>query len=1010
MPATQQLHGSVMLTAHFLVPVGVLLVLIVLSIGTARAADEKPGNVADAATGSIAGRVRNEATGAYLEGAQIVVQPLGRTTVTSRDGRFTVGPLPPGRYQVSISHAGGDALALEVNLGAGQIVEEEIALTSGIYRLEKFVVAGEREGAALAAQLQRNAPNVKNVLSADTFGTVADENIGNFLLRIPGITGDSPEGNVNFIRIRGVDPNMNAVTVDGTRSANGGTQGGLGRAFEIDKFPAALVDSIEVTKAPTPDMDADSIGGSVNLKTKSAFSHKGRLATYKVGGSYNTGRKTIRPSASFMIADTFGKQEKLGVVFSGSFNANSNPRDTVFGAWEATLATDRPAYYTLSSAGEDFFENKRGGVGLRFDYRLSSATSVYVNLMYSGNHDRLFRRRNAFAGFTGVVFDHFDAAGVPRSVTNQVATLLPGWTHTVTQTINQTFQFTEFDRTRELKGYNLQTGGERKFAKARLDFNLNYSTSRGIEDRINLTPTVTGVGFRFDRNLRDPRNPAGATFQQISGPDITNLANFNFPSLGFNHDTKEETIWGGQLNFRQNVETVVPSYLQTGLRFRRQEPQQFFTRPTYNYVGPRGAALTRYIDQSYTYQPVALRGTMPSTRFFHIPTIVHDLQNTPASFTLDRVTTLRNELINDRNASEGVYAAYLMGGTQLGRLNILAGLRVEETRVEGTGSFQAISPEERARRAAYVGTVTEAENLRRTQAEYGNRRKVESDYRNVFPGVHLKYDVTSSVLARASYSTGIGRPNFTTIIPSDSVNDAAQRVTANNTSLRPQRSDNFDVTLEYYFKPAGMFSAGAFLKEIKDFIFSTDRGLIGSGPDNGFGGDYAGYSLSTQANGGSARIRGVEVSYQQQFANLPGFWSGFGVYANHTWLETLGNYGTIGANYQSGEVPGFIPRSANVGISYIRRGWTLRAQYNYNGRALGNTLNANPALRQYNYSKRRVDLNASYAISPKLTLYADVINALDDTLGDNPYIYIPARKRGADLFTAEVKFGISGRF
>ena len=88
----------------------------------------------------------------------------------------------------------------------------------------------------------------------------------------------------------------------------------------------------------------------------------------------------------------------------------------------------------------------------------------------------------------------------------------------------------------------------------------------------------------------------------------------------------------------------------------------------------------------------------------------------------------------------------------------------------------------------------------------------------------------------------------------------------------------------------------------------------------------------------------------------------------------------------------------------------MRAQYNYNGRALGSTLNANPALRQYNYSKRRVDFSAAYSISPKLTLFADVINALSDTLGDNPYIYIPARKRGADLFTAEVKFGVSGRF
>ena len=962
------------------------------------------------ALGTISGRVRNEATGAYLEGASVVLQPSGRTTHTSRDGGFTFTSLPPQRYTVTVVHTGTDARTVEVNLDPGATATPEVPLTAGIYRLDKFVIAGEREGAALAQQLQRNAPNVKNILSADTFGSVADDNIGNFLLRVPGITGDAPEGNVNFIRIRGVDPNMNAVTVDGTRNASGGTQGGLGRAFEIDKFPAALIDSIEVTKAPTPDMDADSIGGSVNLKTKSAFHQRGRLATYKVASSYNTGRKTFRPSGNFMGSDTLGKKQNLGIVLSGSFNSNSNPRDTIFGAWEPTLATDRPAYFTLSSAGEDYFENKRGGAGLRFDYRWSPTTTVSVNLMYSGNHDRLFRRRNAFAGFTGAVFDRFDAAGVPRTATNQVATLLPGWTDTTTRTINQTFQLTQFDRTRDLYGYNVHTGAESRLTWAKLDFNLNFSTSRGIEDRVNITPSLTGVGFLFNRELPDSRNPAGATFQQISGPDITNPANFTFPSVGFNHDLKRETILGGQINLKKPLATSLPAYLQTGLRFRLQDPEQFFTRPSYNYVGPRGAALSRLIDQSYTYQPKALRGTMPSTRFFSIPAVLHELENTPASFTLDRVVTLRNELINDRQASEAVYAAYLMGGAQLHRLTILAGVRVEETRVEGAGSFQAISPAERARRLAWVGTVTEGENLRRTQAEYGNRRTNRSDYRNFFPGVHFKYDSSAGLLARASYSTGMGRPNFTTIIPNDSVNDTTQRVTANNTSLKPQQSDNIDVTLEYYFKPAGLFSVGVFSKEIDDFIFQSDRGLIPAGTDNGFGGDYAGYTLTTQANGGSARIRGVEVSYQQQFSNLPGFWRGFGVYANHTWLQTKGDYGTPGAAFQSGEVPGFIPRSANGGLSYLNRGWTLRAQYNYNGRALGSTLNANPALRQYNYSKRRVDFNASYALSPKLTLFADVINALSDTLGDNPYISIPERKRGADLFTAEIKFGVSGRF
>ncbi len=88
-------------------------------------------------------------------------------------------------------------------------------------------------------------------------------------------------------------------------------------------------------------MDADSIGGSVNLKTKSAFNQKGRLATYKAGTSYNTGRKTYRPTGNIMYSDLVGQEGKLGVMFNASYNWSSNPRDTIFGAWEGTLETNR---------------------------------------------------------------------------------------------------------------------------------------------------------------------------------------------------------------------------------------------------------------------------------------------------------------------------------------------------------------------------------------------------------------------------------------------------------------------------------------------------------------------------------------------------------------------------------------------------------------------------------------------------------------------------------------------
>ena len=153
--------------------------------------------------------------------------------------------------------------------------------------------------------------------------------------------------------------------------------------------------------------------------------------------------------------------------------------------------------------------------------------------------------------------------------------------------------------------------------------------------------------------------------------------------------------------------------------------------------------------------------------------------------------------------------------------------------------------------------------------------------------------------------------------------------------------------VEYYFEPAGMISAGVFLKEITDFIFTDSSQFIAAGADNGYGGDYAGYNLDTQANGGFAKIRALELAYQQQFTFLPGWWKGFGVFANYTRLETEGNYGT-GTVATTGQVAGFVPETGNVGISYIRNGMSLRVQFNHKGRTL-NGFNVNPAAQTWRW-------------------------------------------------------------
>src|SRR5688500_15468781 len=153
-----------------------------------------------------------------------------------------------------------------------------------------------------------------------------------------------------------------------------------------------------------------------------------------------------------------------------------------------------------------------------------------------------------------------------------------------------------------------------------------------------------------------------------------------------------------------------------------------------------------------------------------------------------------------------------MGNVKLNDLSILGGLRVERTETAGNGPLFLVTAEERARRAAWVGTVTEEEGARRAAEEWGRRTHAEGEYQNVFPGLHFTYARRGGLVARLSYSTSIRRPAITSIVPNTNVNEDNQTLSVANTGLRPQFSDNFDFNVEYYFKSIGFVSASVFLK------------------------------------------------------------------------------------------------------------------------------------------------------------------------------------------------------
>lgn len=954
---------------------GALAFMAALAIGISTAAAQT--------AGTVTGHVSNAGTGAYLEGAIISLDPSGLTTITARDGRFILANVPAGQYQLSVSYTGLDRQTFAITVAPGGTVDQDVRLTSEIYQLEKFVVAGEREGNALAVTMQRIAPNIKNVLSADAFGNIADQNLGNFLLRLPGIGTEKSEGEIYRVQVRGVNADLNAVTIDGTRAASGSTRG-LSRGFEIDKVPADFIESIEVTKAPTPDMDADSIGGAVNLKTKSALDRRERTITYTAGTSFNPQRETFRPAANFMYSDTVGEEKRIGLLLTTSYNESHKPRDSSNVAWERTTDTNRPVWFHQTDIGEDELEHTRAGLGLRVDYKLTENSTIFFNSMYSFYDDRLERRRG---GNTNI------------STSSPSANVVAGWTDTVTTTINHRYRLTQLVRDRDITTYNYQIGGEHKWSSASLDWNANFSPSEGTEHRDIFNMELRGVGFRHERD----NGGKNIKWTQTSGASIYDIANYTFLPLEMRDFVNNDEILGAQLNLRKQFETSKPTYIKTGFRMRSQERKQNEDRLVYDFVGTSAAKLS-YYDPSYSY--ASYDGYYAPLPFNDVPKIAAAIRSGSADFRKNLATSLQNSTINDGVANEDVYAGYLMGGIALGKLNILGGIRMEATRIEATGNIEELTPAEVARRAAWTGPLTDAEIERRNTAQYGNLKTAKGSYNDYFPGVHLRYELRPGLVARASWSTGIGRPNFDTLLPDASINHDNQSINANNTELRPQYSDNFDFALEYYFEPSGLLSFGAFYKDITDFVYEDDAGVVQSG--NPWGEQYVGYALRTDFNGGTAKIKGFEFAYQQQFSFLPGFWKGFGAFANFTYLESEGNYGGPGSVVSDAELENFVPRTANLGVSYIGHNWTVRAQMNYTGVHL-DSYNADPSQRQYIFENYPIDLNIRYDFSPKIGIYLDVINVFNEPT-NHEYTFTEYRRNRNDLYTTMWKMGISGRF
>src|SRR5215475_13567594 len=281
-------------------------ILAAMSALTAAAQSEK---------GTIGGKV-SDSLGAILQGAEIPVEPTDAYAVSDTLGNFFVNNLTPGHYTVTVSYLGFAPFTKEVDVVAGQTANIEANLSLSSVNTQVLVTAERAAGEAEAINRERSADNVVQILPADVIRSLPNANMADAIGRLPSVSLERDEGEGKYVQVRGTEPRLTNTTIDGINIPS--PESGV-RQIKFDAIPADLVESVEINKTLQANMDADGIGGSVNLVTKTA-SERPTISLSGMGGYMPIlgGRGQVETTGT--VGQRFGSQKKFGVLVGGSYD------------------------------------------------------------------------------------------------------------------------------------------------------------------------------------------------------------------------------------------------------------------------------------------------------------------------------------------------------------------------------------------------------------------------------------------------------------------------------------------------------------------------------------------------------------------------------------------------------------------------------------------------------------------------------------------------------------------
>ena len=643
--------------------------------------------------------------------------------------------------------------ALAIAIASERLSAADAAATGATEHVE---VVGQAASIDQALKEQRNSDNIESVVHADGVAQLPDANVAEAVQRLPGISVERDQGEGRFVSVRGLGPDLNSVTINGTLVPSPES---ARRAVALDVLPSELVQSLSVIKTLTPDMDANSLGGTVDVQSLSAFDHKGLFYTGTSEAGYNQNTHQTSPKFSGAISDRFSLGDGIdnfGVAAALSWNKRDFGSDNVEtgGAWDfndgARLNSFEQRVYDIS--------RERTGGGLNFDYKPDDETQLYLRTLYSRFKDS--ETRNS----TSLEFDKPQAAGELGKAKAKR-------------------KLKQREETQEIQSYVF--GGERMLGLWTLSGQAGYSTSSEDSPGHIAGATFKGNSSVPNSGFYDTEKP-----RPIIGAGFYDPSNFTLDKVDWEEQDTRDTEKNLRLDLARDYDVEgYASQVKFGGKVSRRNKDNDLNAWVYKDFDDAGfndaqLNMTSFDKGNVHYQ---LGQFGPGISGGAIKDLIGGLN--PGDYYDEQESRA-----NDFKMREDINAAYVMNTVDIDDWRFIAGMRYEGTEFEAKGTG--------VRDGAF-----EAQDTQR-------------DYHHWLPGLHARYQLDKNTQLRAAWTNAVVRPTFGQLAPGFVIDD--DEASFGNPNLKPLESSNFDLGIEHYMGQAGTVSAFLFYKDIKNFVYNND--------------------------------------------------------------------------------------------------------------------------------------------------------------------------------------------